>query len=244
MPDAIPRSDLLFDPWQDNFVTKVNLYKSGWAWPAEADTEWTLLTNTPGVKKKDWDLRWGKVKTKEFEHKDVVFKDSARQSYESGDVNNPADTSLRLFINRYIRHNPKVSDGQKSDIGITIADETKTPAPGVDVINALREVTGQIMKNEHLYQLSLVTTPGVTSRAKGAGVDAIEVFMAFTEIAVKEAPAAKEFAPVGEASGGYYSHQFEETQEGMKAWYKARKRFKGRPKTWGPFSKPWSGVIS
>jgi len=245
MPDFIKRPDAEFDAWQDNFVTKVNLYKAGWGLSADALAEWTLLTVTPGDKKAEWMVRWAKVKSGEFTHSDIVFKDSSRRSYESGDANNPNDTSLRLFINRYIRHNTKVSDGQKADIGLTIPDENKTPAPGVDGSSVLREVAGQLMKNEHLYQLSLVNTPGVKSLAKGTGVEGIEIFMAFTPPAsVIVPPAAKDYAFDGESTGGYYKRQFDEGQEELKAWYKARKRFKGKTKTWGPFSKPWSGTIS
>ena len=244
MPDFIPHSDSDFDDWQDNFVTKVNTYKSGWGLSVDALAEWTLLTVTAGDKKDDWTVRWAKVKSGGFEHSDVVFKNTARQSYESGDVNNPLDTSLRLFNKRYIANNPKVTDGQKADIGTTIVDEKKSPAPGVDGTNALREVTGQILKNEHLYQLSLINTPGVKSLAKGEGVDAIEVWMAFTAAGVKEPPAIDDYRPDGEASDGHYKRQFEEGQEDWKAWYKARKRFKGKTKTWGPFCNPWSGTIS
>ena len=150
MVDFIGRSDADFDDWQDNFVAKVNLNKATWNLSEAALDEWTFLTVTAGDKKAEWVLRWAKVKSGEFTHSDVVYKDSARRSYESGDVNNPADTSLRIFINRYIRFNPLVTDGQKAEIGITIPDEQKTPAPGVDGSNVLREVAGQLLKNEHL----------------------------------------------------------------------------------------------
>ncbi len=245
MAILIPRSDLDFDAFQDNFVIKVNLYKSGWGLSADALLEWTKLTVTAGDKKAEWVLRWAKVKSGDFTHSDIVFKNTARHSYESGDVNNFDDTSLRLFINRYIRFNTKVSAGQKADIGITIAGEQKKPAPGVDGANVIREVAGQLMKNEHLFQLSLVNTPGVKSLAKGTGVDAIEIYLAYTAPAtVIVPPAANDYVQDGESKGGYYKRQFVEGQEELKAWYKARKRFKGRTKTWGPFSKPWNGTIS
>ncbi len=244
MTDFIGHSDADFDAWQENFVIKVNLYKATWGLSADALTEWTFLTVTAGDKKAEWVLRWATVKSGEFTHSDVVFKNSARHSYESGDINNPEDTSLRMFINRYIRYNPLVSDGQKADIGITIPSEQRTPAPGVDGSNVMREVAGQLLKNEHLFQLSQVNTPGVKSLAKGTGVDGIEIFIAITPITVTVSPAAKEYAFDGESKGGYYKRQFDDGQEELKAWYKARKRFKGRTKTWGPFSKPWWGVIS
>lgn len=244
MGDFIGRSDADFDAFQDNYVTNVNLFKATWGLSADALTEWTFLTVTAGDKKAEWVLRWAKVKSGEFTHSDVVFKDTARHSYESGDVNNPADTSLRIFTNRYIRFNPLVTDGQKAAIGITIPDEQRSPAPGVDGSNVMREVAGQVIKNEHLFHLSLVNTPGVKSLAKGTGVDAIEIYIAFTPITVTVSPAAKEYTLDGESKGGYYKRQFDDGQEETKAWYKARKRFKGRTKTWGPFSKPWSGTIS
>jgi len=239
--DYIPAADNLFDAWQLNFVEKVNLYKSTWNWPADVNTEWLLLTTTVDVKKIAWDKSWLKVASKEFEHKDVVKKNAARKSYESGDVNNPEDTSVRLFIARHIRNNPKVTADQKADMGLTVPDHTKTPSPGP---GANSVCTGCIKTMGHLVHRSSVTTPGVESKGKEPEVDAIEVHMAFTAGDVKETPDPKEFTPDGEAKRAVYVKQFDESMEGKRAHYKARKRYKGRVKTYGPFSNPWSALIS
>jgi len=242
--DYIQSKDADFHNWQKNFVEKANLYKSGWDLSDDAETEWTLLTNTTGVKLKAWEPAWIIVSSGEFTHSQDVAKNEARKSYESGNAEDPTDTSIRLFIARYIRNNPKVTNQQKAAMGLTVADDSKSPSPGVEASNALREVVGNMGPINHLLHRSNISTPGVESKAKGDGVDAIEIWIAITEATVTECPGLKEFMFVGEASRGIYTHQFEMPLLGKKAWYIARKRFTGKKKTWGPFCLPWYGLIS
>jgi hypothetical protein len=168
----------------------------------------------------------------------------ARKDYENGRKDDPEDTSLRLFIARYIRNNPRVTNQQKADMGLTVPDLINSPAPGTGGVNVNVEVSGVIKAMDHLMHRSLVTTPGVISKALGEGVDAIEVHIAYTDAGAKEPPPPTEFSLDGEVKRGNYVRQFAEEQEGMRIWYKARKRFKGKTKTYGPFCRAWSAVIS
>jgi hypothetical protein len=241
--DFIPRSDHLFDPWQNNFVNKVNLHKSGWGLPANAITEWTLLTDTNNVKKKAWDVAWKKVSSGMFYRSDTQRKNDARRSYESGNINDPEDVSLRFFINRFIRNNPRVTNDQKVDMGLRVPDLIKTPSPGASGSGVNSEVFGTIIIVRHLIHTSRVITPGSTKKGLEKGVEAIEVYLSITEAGIKVAPAIREFNLVGEVKRGLYTHTFDFEQEEMRAWYIARKRYKGRIRTYGPFSEPWSGLI-
>ncbi len=242
--DYIPAGGAKFNDWQDNFVKKVNEYKSNWGWTPEIEAEWTLLTDTPGGKKLAWDAIWAIIRTRLFNHADAIVKKLVRKSYESGNAKDNNDTSLRLFIKRYIRFNPKVTQKQKSAMKLTVPKEKKSSFPGQDNSEINREVTGLILNLNHLSHRSLVTTPKVESRRLGNWVESIEVYIAFTEGNVKNPPPNSEFEWDGEVKRGLYKRDFEEDYEGMRAWYKARKRFKGRKRTFGPFCKPWSGLIN
>ena len=240
----IPRPDSAFNLWQNNFVTKANVYIVGWALSATALTEWQLLTNTPGKKKLEWDEAWRKVATGQFESHHTVRKTYARKSYESGRRTQAHDTSLRLFIARYVRNNPQVTTEQKANLGLTIPDMIKTPHPGVDAASKSIGLLGAVKDIKHLMHRSSVTTPGAESRGLAYGVDGIEVHMAFTEATCKQSPPVSEFKFDGEVKYGLYARQFDVEQECLRAWYVARKRFKGKKKTYGPFSTPWSALIT
>ncbi len=241
--DFIPRSDYSFDSWQINFVKKVNELKSSWNLSAAALTEWTLLTETPGTKKKEWDSVWAIVSSRLFDKADTQRKKDACRSYESGNKNNPQDTSLRFYINRYIRYNPLVTNDQKVEMGLRVPDTIKTPSPGFTASGLDPSVLGAVKAMHHLIQTSQVITPGANHRGLDKGVEAIEIYLYVAETTAKVAPPIRDFDLVGEVKNGWYTHRFDPEQEGMRAWYIARKRFKGRKRTFGPFSEPWSGLI-
>jgi hypothetical protein len=242
--DFIPRSSADFDIWQKNFITVAHPLFPGWDLPTSANDEWTQLATTANKKKLRWDAIWAVVSTGDFKHSDEVELQEARKDYENGRPDDPDDTSLRLFISRYIRNNPRVTNQQKANMGLTVPDLVKTPAGGADGPNVEDEVTGVIKLMGHLKHISSVTTPGASSSGLGEGVEAIEVHIAFTASSVKEAPAAGEFVMDGEVKRGLYTRIFEESQESMRVWYKARKRFKGKTRTYGPFCAPWNALIS
>ena len=236
-------TDEQFDGFQQNWVDKINEFKDDWDWPQAVTDEFILLTATPGTKKMAWDPAYAKYKSGEFTKSEDAAKNLARQSYESGDVKNPADTSIRIFTNRYLRYNPLVTEEQKLAMRLILPDPTKSPAPVETPVNILIQVTGQVVDNAHLHQRSSVTTPGVDYRGLGDGIEAIEVYIAFMPADSKDAPGEKDYVWDGEVTNGYYKRDFAENQEGMIVYYKARKILKGKPKKFGPFCKPWSGRV-
>ena len=241
--DFIPSANGPFDDWQDNFVKKVNTYKSGWHWAPDTDTEWTLLTADTASKKSTFVIAWAKVKTKQFEHHDEVALTKARHEYESGHPDVPADTSLRIFISRYIRNNPYVTDEQKSDIGIKIPDTVISPNQEANVKLAEPELVGSIKGMEHLKHIIQINYKGKKKFAKEKGVAEISIFIAFTAADVKTAPPISAFKYDNEAARGRYVRVFTDDQEGMRAWYYVCRRYKGKMKTFGPPSVIWGSVI-
>ena len=241
----IPRSNSLFSPWQNNLVKKVEQFKSGWNWTTEIENEWKALTlvGTPS-KKVAYDKAWDKVSTGVFDKADEQRLIDARKSYESGDKLNPEDTSIRMFVNRYLRFSPLVTNDQRIDMGLIVPDESKTAVSDSNAKISGGQLIGCVKSMTHLIHKNSVTRVGETSKAKGAGVDEIEVFMVITAADVNDAPALKDFLYDGEVKRGLYTRTFDASLEGKRAWYYARLRIKGKKITFGPPSEIWSAIIA
>ena len=237
--DFIPRKDQDFDPWQINLVEVANTNKSSWGWSAAADTEWTLLTATAGQKKKRFDDVWDIVKSGEYTAADKLELKIARKSYKSGLPDNIEDTSIRIFINRHIRYNPLVTDKQKKQLGMHVKESGKaTPAIPVE-----GQLTGKIVKSEHLYQKSKVEVTGKIGVGLEERVKEIQIFIILTTIDVKISPALKDYDFDGIIGRGLYPRSFDSADEGKRAWYYARKVFKGKNGNYGLPSDPWNEII-
>jgi hypothetical protein len=241
--DFIPKSNLKFDPWQINLVQKVNLFKVNWHWPPEVETEWTLLSATAGKKKLKYDAAWAKVKSKIFDASDTQLLKDSRKDYESGDKLNPDDTSIRMFVNRHLRYEPLVSNDQKIAMGLIVPDDINTPISDSNAKISGNELVGKVRSMGHLKHYNTVNYAGQQTKAKGEGVDEIEVFIAITTADVKTPPDIKEFKYDGVVKRGLYTRTFDYTLEGMRAWYFARLRIKGKTITFGPPSDVWGSVI-
>jgi hypothetical protein len=237
----IPRSDAKFDAWQSNFVSKSNTYISEWSLSASALAEWELLTHAPGNKKTEWDSARAKVSSGQFDKQDIARKNQARRSYENGDRKNIHDTSLRIFIARYIRNNPQVTAAQKNDIGITVPAEHRTNFP-VTIEN--NTVHGSIRVMYPLKHISRVVQSGITQKGLSYGVDAIEIYISVTEASDEPPTDTAQYAFDGVVKYGLYSRSFSPDRKGKRVWYIARIRYKGKKLTFGPFCDPWDALIS
>ena len=241
--DFIPASNRVFNDWQGNFVTVAHGYFPDWDLPPAADTEWGKLVTVPGNKQTRWKNAWNIVSTGEFTRSQEVEMLKARASYESGHKDDPGDTSLRLFIKRYIRYNPRVTDAQKQEMGLLVPDEVISQTSPELAKSEEAGLLGKVASAQHLLQISEVTIPGQKSKAKGQGVEDIQVFIAFTDATTTTPPDIKDFAYDGVVLRGKYKRNFETSQVGKKAWYYARVMIKGKTRTYGPPSEFWSAVI-
>jgi hypothetical protein len=241
--DFIPKTNLKFDPWQQTFFDQAEIFKGGWPWTPETKAEWLLLMTTSGKKKMRFDAVWAKVKSKLFDHSDEQELKDARKDYESGDKLNPADTSIRMFINRHMRYEPLVTNQQKIAMGLIVPDEIKTPTYDSNADISGNELASKVVRMKHLIHTSSVVYAISGSKAKGPGVDEIEVFLAITAADVLTPPALSEFKYDGVVKRGLYTRTFDASLEGKRAWYYARLRIKGKTITFGPPSDFWHAVI-
>jgi uncharacterized protein YfaT (DUF1175 family) len=87
------------------------------------------------------------------------------KSYEFGKQKFASDNSLRIFISRYLRNNPLVSNQQKAEMGLTVPDTMKSPTtestPGVLGI----EFQGNVAYATHLVHHNKIWIPGHENRA-------------------------------------------------------------------------------
>jgi hypothetical protein len=241
--DFIPASNPLFDPWQKNFVIKVNSFISGWAINEDGLAEWANLTGTGNVKQIRWDTAWAKISSKQFTHADEVEMLAARKTYESGDKANPDDTSLRIWITRYVRNNKKVTDKQKSDCGLTVPKDGAT-ATNPDTVKAMEEaeMVISVKDSKHLLHVCKITQ-NKKSVAMGPDVSEISVYIAITTADVKVPPALSVFGYAGAAKRGLYTQTFTGEQVDMRAWYITRKKYKGKTQKLGTPSVAATAII-
>jgi hypothetical protein len=241
--DFIPSGNSKFNSWQINFVAKVELFKSGWDWAPSTVTEWKALTDVADSKKFYFDKAWAKVSTGVFDSADSQRLKDARKTYESGDKLNPEDTSIRMFVNRYIRFNPLVTNDQKVDMKLVVPDEINTPVSDSNAKISGNLLIGTVKSMSKLIHKNVVTHVGSKSMAKGEGVDEIEVYLAITDADVTVAPPMKDFSYDGEVKRGHYTRVFDLSLENKRAWYYARVRIKGKKITFGPPSDFWEAII-
>ncbi len=241
--DFIPRKNADFHPWQENFVTKVNLYITGWGLSTDATDEWSTLTSDPGNKKKRYEAAWAVVSTGIYTVKDSTELRDARTSYESGIKRDINDTSIRMFISRYIRNNPKVTHDEKVDMGIVLRDSLVEASPTAVRTKFGNDLAGHVRSADYLVHILQVDIKGQTSRARPAGVKFIQIFMHIAEASVTVAPDPTIFASIGFAKRGLLKHDFTEVDEGKKAWYYACYLYDGKQASYGPRSPIWNALI-
>jgi hypothetical protein len=239
----IPNSNALFNSWQKQFTNVVNEYSTSWQLPPAAAAEWTWLTVGANSKKTRWENSWNIVSTRNFTRAQRTEMLDARKSYEYGRRFNAGDTSLRIFISRYLRNNPLVTNSQKAAMGLTVPDNVKSQTtihtPGV----TSTDFQGTVKYGTHLTHHNEIWVPDHESKAKAKGINSIQVYIAIKETFDKTPPDLKEFVFTGTVKRGKYAHVFDSSQEGMRAWYFVRLLLNGQQHVEGSPSTFWHSVI-
>jgi len=121
--DYIPGADALFHNWQTQFINGVqpNIV----AWKIDAPDFNALLPLQTA-----WEAAWQAVSdVNSFTRADVQAKVDARKAYEK---------ALRSFVQEWISPNKNITDAQRRDIGVTVADTEPTAVPRLNYPPALR----------------------------------------------------------------------------------------------------------
>lgn len=158
MADYIPSADADFNVWQDGLMTIVKLKVSTWGILAADLTALTAQQTT-------WTTAYAAAKNKQNRTSaDVQAKDDARAAYEK---------ALRTFIAQWLTNNTKVPDSERERMGLTVKDNTHTPA-SVPSTMPVGTVDFAVLL-QHTIHFVDSTTPN--SKAKPAGVHGCEIWV-------------------------------------------------------------------
>ena len=156
--DLVPRTDGDFHIWQASLVdyTEQNLV----TWGIAAD-DFSAVKS----KQSTWDVSYTKASNKQNRTSaDVTAKDDSRYDYEK---------TIRPFIAQWLSSNGKVTDSDRTRMGLTIKSTTRTAVP--------RPTTCPIgtidfsVRRQHTIHFS--DEASSRSKAKPAGVHGCEIYM-------------------------------------------------------------------
>jgi hypothetical protein len=155
-------------------------------------------------------------------HSDEKELKEAIQSYVSGDKSNPADTSIRLFIKRYIANNIHVTPTQRMAMRLTEEVDVKTPA--VDPSGRILNTYISVKKQSHLVIEVEVTYPGTKSKKKQKGVKEVMLYelVQAANVTTIPDPETTTYKYIGDMKRGVFTSHFTLSQEGMAALYVMR----------------------
>jgi len=216
MSDYIPRTDAGFNTWQNEVATEAETNATAWGIPAD------VITDLKGYKS-IWDTAYAKAENKQNRTSaDVTAKNDASTSYQK---------FLRLFVTQWLSVNPKVSDADRTRMGITIHTNSRTsiPAPGTSPIGTV----DFSLRLQHT--IAYYDQVSAHSNAKPEGVLGCEIYAKVDG----EAPTTvDEMKFLGTCSASPYVAKYEATKAGKIAYYWLR--WVNRKGETGP----WSMVVS
>lgn len=216
MSDYMPRTDAAFNSWQNELATEVETNATAWGIPADEITNFK-------ERKTPWDTAYAKAENKQNRTSaDVTAKNTALGDYQK---------FLRTFITQWLSVNPKVSDADRTRLGLTIHTNTRTPipAPGSAPIGTV-DFSVRLQ-----HTISYFDSNSAHSNAKPEGVTGCEVYAKVDG----EAPTSvDEMKFLGTCSASPYVVKYDASKAGKIAYYWLRwVNHKGE-------TGPWSTVVS
>jgi len=219
MSDYIPFSDPEFDLWQKNLMDKIREYLAQWGISPDKLSELETKEST-------WNNAFSKASNKQNRTAaDVQAKKDAHDDYEA---------AIRGFVMENLAGNSKVTDSDRTRMGLTVKSGTRTPAP-VPTTSPVGTVDFSV-RLQHTLHIHDQATP--QSKAKPEGVHGCEVWVKLGGEAPKD---ATELSYVGIATTSSYVTIYQGKQVGITAYYWLRwVNTRGEQ---GPWSAPTSAMI-
>jgi hypothetical protein len=216
MSDYMPRTDAGFNTWQNEVETEVETNATAWGIPADA------ITELKGYKA-PWDTAYAKAENKQNRTSaDVTAKNTALTAYQK---------FLRIFVTQWLSVNPKVSDADRTRMGLTIHNNSRTTVPAPE-----STPTGMIDFSIRLqHTLSFYDQDAAHSNAKPEGVTGCEIY---AKVDGDAPTTVDEMKFLGICSASPYVVKYDATKAGKTAYYWLR--WTNRKGETGP----WSIVIS
>lgn len=168
MADYIPQNDADMNVWQGNLVEIIEPNLTAWGILAE---DFATLKS----KKTVWDTTYAKASNKQNRTAaDVLAKDEAANDYKK---------TIRSFVAQWLASNNKVTDVDRTRMGLTVKSGTRTAVP-VPTTSPVGSVDFSI-RLQHTINFSDEASP--RSKAKPAGVHGCEIYMKVDGEAPKDA---------------------------------------------------------
>jgi hypothetical protein len=195
--DFIPHSDGDFNLWQDNLVKTAELNLIPWGIPDDDFAKVkSLQTN--------WIGTFAKASNKQNRTAaDVTAKDDARYDYEK---------AIRPFVAQWLSNNSKVTDSDRTRMGLTVKSGTRTPVP-VPTTSPVGTVDFSVRQQ---HTLRYYDEASAHSNAKPDGVHGCEIYMKVDGDAPKD---ASELSYVGTCTAAPYTVKFDGTKSGKTVYY-------------------------
>jgi len=216
MSDFIPLKDADFNVWQGNLVAIVepNLL----AWGVNAD-DFTALKSEQTT----WQTTYAKASNKQNRTSaDVRAKDEAGMQYKK---------SIRGFVSQWLANNSKVTDVDRTRMGLTVKTGTRTPTP-VPATSPVGIIDFSVRLQ---HTISYYDEASAHSNAKPAGVHGCEIYMKVDGEAPKD---VSELTYVATDTASPYVVKFDGNKAGKTAYYWLR-----WVNTRGETG-PWSSTVS
>lgn len=197
MADYIPQNDADMNVWQGNLVEIIepNL------------TVWGILENDFAAVKSIqtiWDATYAKASNKQNRTAaDVLAKDEAATEYKK---------VIRSFVAQWLANNTKVTDADRTRMGLTVKTGTRTatPVPSTCPIGSI----DFSVRLQHTIHFMDEASP--RSKAKPAGVHGCEIYMKVDGEAPKD---ASELTYVATDTATPYVVKFDGAKAGKMVYY-------------------------
>jgi len=193
--DYVPGSDPEFNIWQAEIVDEVKLYATVWGILAVDVTELVAYQTS-------WTSAYAKGGNQNNRQRpDVKEKDNARTIYEK---------ALRKFIAKWLANNDKVSDAERTRMGLTVKSSTRTSV-AVPTTAPVATIDFSVLLQ---HTINFVDSNTPTSKAKPDGVIGTEVWCKLGD--------ATAFSYLGLCTATPEVVTYEDADAGKKATYRLR----------------------
>jgi hypothetical protein len=197
MSDYIPQNDADMNVWQGNFVVIVEPNITVWGISTEDFT---------GVKSKQsiWTTAFAKASNKQNRTAaDVLAKDEASDDYKK---------TIRIFVAQWLANNTKVTDAERTRMGLTVKTGTRspTPVPTTSPVGTI-DFSVRLQHSIHYFDEAMAH-----SNAKPQGVHGCEIYMKVDGDAPKD---ASELTYVGTCTATPYTVKFDGAKTGKVVYY-------------------------
>ncbi|MHB9140806.1 MAG: hypothetical protein ACYC25_02905 [Paludibacter sp.] len=216
MSDYISKNDADMNVWQGNLIEIVEPNLTAWGIPIEDFT-------TVKSKQTIWVNAFNKASNKQNRTAaDVLAKDEAGADYKK---------TIRAFVGQWLANNSKVTDADRTRMGLTVktGTHTATPVPTTSPIGII-DFSVRLQHSIHFSDEA-----SARSKAKPEGVHGCEIYMKVDGDAPKD---ALELTYVATDTASPYVQKFDGSKVGKPVYYWLR-----WVNTRGEAG-PWSSTVS